>query len=300
MKNTNSETRIEVLAGSTVGVSFEEAIRRANGKRLISNLEADAILQNPERRKEYRNLLWGGAWTGTIIVYEKPGITFGQQISTNWFTFEIPETYQGMRDAALVFDIRDCEGDFESLTLKKGAKIHVVKDFPRSNGWHLTDSATGVPCGESIDSSDSRARYLWRRSVAWICPLVRWGYGFDYDRRYVGAGDGPYDRRGVGVVVGSAVKQKPSNAKPTKTDAQVRSWLAVKLENYIPRIKGSNAYGSRKQLDTLCRELSKIHDELVDLTYRTYKCKSCGCTQERGCQEGCTWAKPNLCSNCEE
>ena len=132
--------------------------------------------------------------------------------------------------------------------------------------------------------------------------MVRWDYVFVDDRRGVDAYYWPYGRRGVGVVAGGNVTKqpasKPSNAKPTKTDAQVRSWLAVKLENYIPRIKGSNAYGSRKQLDTLCRELSKIHDELVDMTYRTYKCRSCGCTQERGCQGGCTWAKPNLCSNC--
>jgi hypothetical protein len=27
-------------------------------------------------------------------------------------------------------------------------------------------------------------------------------------------------------------------------------------------------------------------------------CRSCGCSRERGCPEGCIWAEPNLCSRC--
>ena len=28
-------------------------------------------------------------------------------------------------------------------------------------------------------------------------------------------------------------------------------------------------------------------------------CRGCGCTDERGCEEGCSWAEPDLCSSCK-
>jgi len=27
-------------------------------------------------------------------------------------------------------------------------------------------------------------------------------------------------------------------------------------------------------------------------------CRACGCTDERACSEGCSWAEPDLCSSC--
>lgn len=27
-------------------------------------------------------------------------------------------------------------------------------------------------------------------------------------------------------------------------------------------------------------------------------CRECGCTELRGCGEGCSWVKPDLCCNC--
>lgn len=29
-------------------------------------------------------------------------------------------------------------------------------------------------------------------------------------------------------------------------------------------------------------------------------CRSCGCTDEQGCPEGCYWAAPDLCSVCRD
>lgn len=28
------------------------------------------------------------------------------------------------------------------------------------------------------------------------------------------------------------------------------------------------------------------------------KCRACGCTDARGCDEGCAWVEPDLCSAC--
>ncbi len=30
------------------------------------------------------------------------------------------------------------------------------------------------------------------------------------------------------------------------------------------------------------------------------KCRVCKCTDERACDNGCSWAEPELCSNCAE
>ncbi len=30
------------------------------------------------------------------------------------------------------------------------------------------------------------------------------------------------------------------------------------------------------------------------------KCRVCGCTEERACVGGCSWAEVDLCSTCEE
>ena len=29
-------------------------------------------------------------------------------------------------------------------------------------------------------------------------------------------------------------------------------------------------------------------------------CEKCGCTDEYGCDEGCSWVRPNLCSSCAD
>lgn len=31
-----------------------------------------------------------------------------------------------------------------------------------------------------------------------------------------------------------------------------------------------------------------------------WRCKECGCTNDRACPGGCSWVEPNLCSACDE
>lgn len=50
--------------------------------------------------------------------------------------------------------------------------------------------------------------------------------------------------------------------KPTKkTEKQNRAWLAVKLENYLWKIKKPNAYGSLKKQQTIVKDLQMIVDQ---------------------------------------
>lgn len=46
-----------------------------------------------------------------------------------------------------------------------------------------------------------------------------------------------------------------------KSEKQNRSWLHSKLQNYLWKIKGSNAYGSTKKQDTIAKDLFLILSE---------------------------------------
>lgn len=50
-----------------------------------------------------------------------------------------------------------------------------------------------------------------------------------------------------------------------KTENQIRSWLKKKLENYLWKIQGTNAYGSKKKLETIGKEIKKILDQYWEL-----------------------------------
>lgn len=48
------------------------------------------------------------------------------------------------------------------------------------------------------------------------------------------------------------------------SEAQMRAWLETKLRNYVPKIKGHNAYGSRKKMKTIHKDLDAIVQKLED------------------------------------
>jgi len=215
-RKTSSAARvqsIEVLRTGNPGVSFRDALDISKGKRLISNLEADAILQDPQKREQYKSLFNGSAWTRTMFVHEAPGVTFGTQVTTDYFTIQIPKQYRGKVDQILSFDLYDCtitgDENRRTITLKKGAKIR-MHQYPREDGYYLVDPVSGIPTGHKVDGSNPKARYLWQKDdEAWISPLVRWDdYFGGYGRRGVYASDWPNYRRGVGVVVGASVRFK--------------------------------------------------------------------------------------------
>lgn len=47
-----------------------------------------------------------------------------------------------------------------------------------------------------------------------------------------------------------------------KTEKWIRTWLEKKIDTFKYWIKHENAYGSKKQIKTLVRDLRKIADEL--------------------------------------
>ncbi len=194
------EQEISISKKYTEGVSFYDALKLAEGKRLISNAQADRILQDKDIRDKFSDLF--PCWTGTVVIYEEAGKPFGEYVKNDYFVFDVPKQFQGLKDVCLVaehphYKIEEGKYGLRFLRVADEANIR-QQEFPKEYGWYLPDEVTGIPRSDKKDSSDSKARKLWRSVGAWIGPLVRYYYNF-YGRRLVYAVGGPDDRLGVGL-----------------------------------------------------------------------------------------------------
>ena len=217
-------------------LNFFQAVELAKreGRLIVPNDIHDRILTETKDVKYLRQNY--PVWTGTLVIYEKPDRPFGEQAVFSWqhnevnysISFEVPEQFRGKRNCALVIEHPDFElidfGDnrYELKAIDE-SNIHLVQNFAKQNGWHLTDH--GIPVGVEVASSkdpeersslgdrDRRsrdARYFWRRLDGsyiglWCRDLV------GYDRgRGVGAGARSSDVLGVHTV--------PLTAKPSNFD----------------------------------------------------------------------------------
>ena len=201
---------IEILRTRDNGVNFFEALLLAegSGKRLMSNREADEILQDPALLEKYRPLFW--AWTGTLVIHEAAGVAFGENVKTDFFVFDVPKRFQGLKDKVLVVQHPNYQQKKEVLKYGITFNLLVVLDesklkaydYPQRNGWYLPDAQTGLPIGTESAESDPNARKLWRRDgKAWIGPVSRYDDLYGITRRFVDCYWRPdYFRLGVGVV----------------------------------------------------------------------------------------------------
>jgi hypothetical protein len=202
---------IEILKKYNEGVTFIEALKLAEGKRLISNKEADAILQDEQEYEKYKDLFY--CWTGTLLIYEAPSKPFGDKpfgefvkdSSTGWI-IDVPKRYQGKKDCALIiehphFKIQKGKYDMTFIMPDKDSNLIMLPEFPTGSSWHIPEPSFGIPIGKTINSDEKEARYLYRRDGASIRPLCRYNFDFNDGRRDVDADRSPYDGRlGVGAV----------------------------------------------------------------------------------------------------
>ncbi len=194
---------IEILRTYQEGVTFAEAMKLCEGKRMLSNLEADAILQDDAQRKKFGPML--PCWTSLFLVYEAPGVPFGEYVkdsATGWI-FDVPKKFQGLKDHKIMLELPDftIEKGAYGMTFVRSSKLYEpsAMQFPQCNGWYLVDGF-GIPTGKEVSSSDKDARYLYRRDGATVRPVSRWSVFYGV-RRYVVCGGRPVnDRLGVGVV----------------------------------------------------------------------------------------------------
>lgn len=195
----------KILARYGPSKTFMEALELSEkeGKRLLTNLEADEILQNPDAYAENKSLF--PCWTGLLLVYEMPGVPFGKFVKdaqTGW-VFDIPKKYQGQKNMALVLEQKNFKiekGEYD-LTLVKATKMDAIP-FPERDGWYISEEKYGIPSGEKSEESNPKARYLWRITDSDpIHPVARYDFWGGYDGRRVNCYLLPDSGRlGVGVV----------------------------------------------------------------------------------------------------
>ena len=167
-------------------LSFFEALELAQreDKMIVPNAVHDRILTETKDVKLLEQLYYTWAWTGTLVIYEKPDMEFGKEITFSWvcdqveysISFTVPKQFRGKKNCALVIEHPDfeileiskkpsiwsrifsrnksnTENQYE-LRLAEGANIHLIENFPRENlRWYALDPETKIPHGEPIKES---------------------------------------------------------------------------------------------------------------------------------------------------
>ena len=193
-------------------LNFVEALALAQkeGKMVVPNIVHDRIITT-----DYEYLTKNyPVWTGTLIIYEAPGIPFGEQVICTdeiWFirdrlsvTFNTPLRFLGRTNCALVvehpdFEVIDLGDKRYEIRVLDGANVHLIKNFPiRKYGWYVPHTKTGIPQGKAVGQSKD-TRYLQRIEDAYILPLVR-GVYVDGDGCGVDAGRLTFNKFGVALV----------------------------------------------------------------------------------------------------
>ena len=204
------------------GLGFFEALALAKreGKLIVPNDIHDRILTETKDEIYLRQNY--PVRTGTFIIREAPDKPFGKNVVCSWddnkvvysISFKVPKQFRGKVNCALVVEHPDFELiDRELGDLPKGqtdlgnnryeirvsdeANIHQIEQFPKIEGWHLTDH--GIPVGAKVGDSIDDARYLLRSYKAYLGP-VRRGYGDRRGGQYVILDGGPFFGCGVGMV----------------------------------------------------------------------------------------------------
>ena len=209
------------------GLTFFEALALAKqeGKLIVPNDVHDRILTETKDEIYLRQNY--PVRTGTFIISEAPDKPFRKNVVCSWddnkvvysISFKVPKQFRGKTNCALVVEHPDFELiDRELGDLPKGqtdlgnnryeirvsdeANIHQIEQFPKIEGWYLTDH--GIPVGAKVGDSIDDARYSLRLYKAYLGP-VRRGYSDRRGVQYVILDGGPFFGCGVGVVPLTAV-----------------------------------------------------------------------------------------------
>lgn len=190
------------ISNSAKRMNLLTAIETYCSVKTPNNLDVDAHLKNGGR-------LYGSWVLGTGAIYEAPGQKFKKKVKYDGLVFQVPEKYQGLKDAVLVlqsgFNIDGKSG------LYTGEVTHVVEEYPTSDGWYAVHKETGIPQGKEISSDNKDARYSYRRNEGnYIGAVVRSNDDFDVDGGSVGLCYGPYDN-GLRVALFSQAEPEQSS-----------------------------------------------------------------------------------------
>ena len=211
---------LEVFLNRANGVSFEEALVRANaaGRIIASNKRLDQALVGSEEWEIIREVF--PCWTGTMAAYEESEKPFGRVVEYTdeqtriRYLFPVPEEYVGVRDGLLVAEHPDFSLETDGNDrIVRAAKVGLIERFPGRSGWCYTDSRYSMPVGDVVYSGDvynfPDARNLYRIARR-VGPVARDYVYLDDDRRYVLLLD-YWPSNGLGVAVEAPSGGAPQN-----------------------------------------------------------------------------------------
>ncbi|MBS3068280.1 hypothetical protein J4450_06245 [Candidatus Micrarchaeota archaeon] len=205
LREMTPEQALQVIEFRLERLNFFEALALAQreGKLIVPNDIHDRILTETKDGEYFEQNYKVPVWTGTLVMYERPNISFGDKLVIGWehgkdgysVLFTVPEQFRGKTNCALAivhpdFDILDLGNKRYKIKLVKGANIHLIENFPKVGGsWHMRHTETGIPQSEPVEKSDE-AIHLWRFNTASIGPVAR-DYNSFVDGKYIGLNAAP-------------------------------------------------------------------------------------------------------------
>ena len=169
------------------------ALAKREGKLIVPNDIHDRILMETKDEEYLRQNY--PVWTGTLIIFEKSDTPLGDAVVFIWehnkvtysISFTIPEQFRGLLNCALVVEYPDFElvnlgNNRYELKLVEECNIKPINNFPKRDGWYLTDH--WIPNGAEVSPSANDARRLWRVSDRNNISLIRRSCGLvDIDNK---------------------------------------------------------------------------------------------------------------------
>ncbi len=156
------------------GVVFEEGLRLAGNRRMVSNKR----LSEAAGCDEWDDICVGlPCWTGTIAACAAPGRPLGAFVEHNphgirW-VLEVPVEFRKERGAALVVEQPDYYIELERMDRIICAKrIEMIPELAPGKEFCMPDPKHGIPCGPIVPADDAGARYLSREET-FVGPIIR-------------------------------------------------------------------------------------------------------------------------------
>jgi len=214
---------LRVFTRERKGVSFEEAVRRADAEGLViaSNDRLDRVLVDSREYETIQEAFQAApgdqarhlaCWSGTIVAYVEPGKPFGKMIQyfdsetgDRWL-LPVPEKYWDRVNCALVAEhpYFTLEEDRPHNIIIHAVGLSLLEGFPRPlgyyegnpiRGYYKPDPIFGIPTGEIQDLRSNSVRLLIRGEKR-IIPVAR----YDGDLNlYVALDLEPFNALGVVV-----------------------------------------------------------------------------------------------------
>jgi hypothetical protein len=221
-QNAHSVSEIKYTRDAT---GYDTIKRMSTEGRIATNLFVDPLYQSVELKQVL--------WVDPVIVYTRPGQAFGQHIEFDDVIFIVPKDYWGVKDAAFALpskSFKAAKSDSKLvISIKNGANITLVKDFPVREGWYLTDPQTGIPYGQ--ESGNKEARHLSRSKEPYIGPVVRGFNAGNGNGRCIDVGVGLFNRYEVAVL---EFEQRAKPAQLTVSDTKLSRKVADLLRHVGP------------------------------------------------------------------